>query len=182
LLKILTGEFILKRRANGGEVILLRSLWIASFAYIAAIVAKEVITPGHLWTFSWFQARLAISETITWWGAIFAGVYVALYARFASQWAYLAGLYNQINEAKLQAESLFDKGEKTINIWWSGFIEDAEELHLATKPMFAGVIKVLLEREGVRRAYIEGVAGGEDRLKCLDCKIQRAWKRAAARY
>jgi hypothetical protein len=109
-------------------------------------------------------------------------VYVALYARFASQWAYLAGLYNQINEAKLQAESLFDKGEKTINIWWSGFIEDAEELHLATKPMFAGVIKVLLEREGVRRAYIEGVAGGEDRLKCLDCKIQRAWKRAAARY
>ncbi len=37
-------------------------------------------------------------------GAIFAAVYFALYARFASQWSYLANLYNKIKEAETRSQ------------------------------------------------------------------------------
>ena len=83
------------------------------------------------------------AETVPWLGAIFGGVYAALYARFASQWGYLAGVFNQIR----QMLATWKPGGGNVDhlfLWQAGFIEDALDLHLATKPMFATFIGRLL--------------------------------------
>ena len=94
---------------------------------------------------------------------IFGGVYAALYARFASQWAYLAELYNQIKA--MQINLAMSSGTATsaglrevidlsrsveavksnncaelLAEWKKGFIEDAFSVHLARKPLFRNVI------------------------------------------
>jgi hypothetical protein len=45
------------------------------------------------------------ADSIGWIGAIFAAVYAALYARFASQWSYLAGVYNQMRQTLVTTEA-----------------------------------------------------------------------------
>lgn len=136
-MRFLTGEFILEFRANGGTVVFLRSCWITTIVYGLAVLLREVTdTNAILWTLSFDSFRLAVNQTIPWIGAIFAGVYIALYARFASQWSYIASLYNQI----IQTECDPNSSTKAIAVWWAAFIEDAEDLHLAFKPMFAAII------------------------------------------
>ncbi len=44
-------------------------------------------------------------ELLPWLGALFGAVYAGLYARFASQWLYLANTYNQIKAAECRSES-----------------------------------------------------------------------------
>lgn len=51
--------------------------------------------------------------------------------------------------------------------WKAGFAEDAEELHLATKKIFAQVIRTWLDKAEVKDAFIRYTEGGEDRYRNL---------------
>ena len=55
----------------------------------------------------------------------------------------------------------------------AGFIEDAEDLHLATKPMYAAVIHSFLERAEVRDAYEANTVNGAARLAALARKLEK---------
>jgi len=104
---------------------------------------------------------------------VFAGTYTALYARFASQWQYLADLYNQIKAkeidlannkeceiAKYREMAINSTSDDPINTccnpahllaeWKIGLIEDANTLHLSNKPPFESVVKLWNSDEVVR--------------------------------
>jgi hypothetical protein len=66
--------------------------------------------------------------------------------------------------------------------WQAGFIEDAEELHLATKPMFANVIVSMLEKPGVKEWFIKGAPGGEKRMALLEARVRLAVAKASCRF
>jgi hypothetical protein len=169
----LSGEFFLKNRPNGGTVVLRRTVFISVLLYLLAIGFKSRLAPGATWHPDWTVARELISETLPWFGAIFAGVYVALYSRFASQWNYLASLYNQIMSTLVEHPPVGSTSEDMLALWQAGFIEDAEELHLARKPMFASVIASMLDEKAVRDAYIAYAPGGEPRLRQLEAAVER---------
>lgn len=183
MIQLISCEFVLKSRPNGGSAVLIRSVLISIALYAVACGLKARLSPGATWQPDWTAARALITESIPWLGAIFAGIYAALYARFASQWNYLANLYNQIMATSVQTPP--EEGTRSAEIlrmWQAGFIEDAEELHLATKPMFASVIRSMLDRKPVRDAFIRDAPGGSDRLSLLEAKIDISLTRAAAKY
>lgn len=126
------------RRGNGGDVILIRSLLIALLIYVPAQWLLDQPKPD-----------------VTWYGAMFAATYAALYARFSQQWHYMANLYNSIKTAEVRTadhepnEKLNDK----LAQWKAGFIEDADTLHLAMKPSIAAVICVWGDDEHVRHWF-----------------------------
>jgi len=174
-------EFLLKRHANGGGIILVRSVAISLQIYAAALALKEFCTPDATLTFSWAALQSAIAETVPWLGAIFAGVYAALYSRFSAQWTYLADLYNQIMATAAQCGET-DEAEDVLTLWKAGFVEDADELHLATKPMFASIIKEMLSEPEVRAAFIAHAPGHEARLKDLEARVEKSLANVHARY
>lgn len=182
MLYYLSGEFILKRYPNGGTVVMFRSLWITIIIYFFAIGIRSRLAPHAIWTPSVASAANLIGSTIPWFGAIFAGVYAALYARFASQWNYLANLYNQIMCAQLQCDTSGTINQDAMDLWQAGFIEDAETLHLALKPMFASVIQSMLTSDSVRDAYEECTPGGNARLEALEAAVNAVVSKTAQRY
>jgi hypothetical protein len=179
-LSAVSGEFFLDWRANGGVVVFLRALWTSLCVYIPTIFLKEVIRPGHLWEPDCDAFRRAVVDTIPWFGAIFAVTYAALYTRFASQWAYLAGLYNEIMTAQVRNPPNL-ASESYYYAWKAGFIEDAETLHLATKPMFASVVQGMLQNNEIRAAYVAHTIGGEARLTELERQINTALQQESTR-
>lgn len=174
MLHHLSCEFVLKRMPNGGTAVLIRSTIISLCLYLMAIALKSRITPGTTWNFDPTAFRALIAETIPWFGAIFAGVYVALYSRFASQWNYLASLYNQIMQAAVENPPNGVSHESALRLWQAGFIEDAEDLHLAGKPMFASVIRSMLSKPETRAYFITHSPGGTERLSRLERRIASA--------
>ncbi len=133
-----SGEFMLKWRPNGGTVIMLRSAWTATLVYVGVLLFKEFVNPANTWVPKFDRIGAVIHESLSWYGAIFAAFYAGLYSRFSSQWAYLAGLYNQMQEAQLAIGRCRSRAQsRRLAIWNAAFIEDAEDLHLACKPMFA---------------------------------------------
>ncbi|HEX2451656.1 MAG TPA: hypothetical protein VHJ69_10965 [Gemmatimonadales bacterium] len=118
--------------------------------------------------------KLRSARPSHWLGGILAAVYAALYARFAAQWTHLAGLYNQIKAAEVRAaESDTEKTKQALANWKAGFIEDADALHLATKPMFAVIIRHWLAEEVVRSEYLAYGLYGQQRLPQLEKDIAR---------
>ena len=186
--RALSGEFLLKKWANSGTVVFARIVMGTSCVYGAALCVKEFTDPNSVWcTFRIRSLLTAIYDTLPWIGAIFAGVYVAFYSRFSSQWTYLAGLYNQILQSeaapKPESEDAKELSRKAHALWWAGFIEDALELHLATKPMFATIIRHLLtERHEVRSAFGESVPGGESRASELLIRVEEVYKRTEEKW
>lgn len=174
MIRYLSCEFILKKIPNGGTAVLIRSTIIAIGLYLTAIAVKSRVAPGATWQFDAIALRAIISETIPWFGAIFAGVYVALYSRFASQWSYLASLYNQIMQTAVQNPPKGVSPESALRLWQAGFIEDAEDLHLAGKPMFASVIRSMLTKPEVRTYFIAHAPGGAERLSRLEQRVAAA--------
>jgi hypothetical protein len=172
----LSCEFVLKKMPNGGTAVLLRSAIISLGLYLAAIALKSRIAPGATWHFDLTVFRSLIAETIPWFGAIFAGVYVALYSRFASQWNYLANLYNQIMQTAVQNPPNGISQESALRLWQAGFIEDAEDLHLAGKPMFASVIHSMLAKPETRSYFTAHAPGGAQRLTELELTVAKALK------
>lgn len=159
----LSGEFMLGGKANGGSIIFARAIFVALLTYVSAVLVKEICTPEKMWSTSLPAVGRAISETLPWFGAIFAGVYAALYARFSSQWNYIAGLYNQIKAAEVQL-AIADNGERAAEVmaqWKAGFIEDADALHLSSKPMIAGIIKAWLPDPLVQKQIAKHTPEGD---------------------
>jgi hypothetical protein len=166
----LSAEWFLVGSANGGGVILFRALWTMAWIYGIGLVLRNFLDPSRSWQFSSIEFRRQLLESGQWIAGIFTGVYTALYARFASQWQYLAGVYNQIKAA----ESRKDHDPEKVADWKYGFIEDAVEVHLALKPMFAGTIREWLKEDLVRQRFDQEVADGPRTLSALSDRIDTA--------
>jgi hypothetical protein len=114
------------------------------------------------------QGAADFVEILPWLAAIFAGVYVALYTRFSSQWTYLANLFNQIVQAQLALpEKPHEAQLNTMASWKAAFIEDAEDLHLAAKPMFLVAVQDWGSDARVASRFVHNTVGGEQRLTAL---------------
>ncbi|MBA4682989.1 hypothetical protein DP090_010460 [Pseudomonas sp. MDMC216] len=124
MISTLTGEFILKFMPNGGRAVLYRSAFVTLYLYLLAIGIKSFTREHAVLEFSLEQFFAEVHKTIPWAGAIFGAVYAALYARFSSQWAYIADLYNQ-QLAAAATTSADDFGQENYAIWQAAFIEDA---------------------------------------------------------
>ncbi len=177
LLRLVSAEFILDRRANGGGPIFFRALWSSVLVIALILIAENGLHPDRVY-FSSHELRLQMVDKIPWFGTVFAAIYAALYARFSAQWEYLADLYNQIKAAEcarcVDTERLAE--------WKAAFLEDAEDLHLALKPSFAWVIKAWCEREDVRTAYVGEVPSREKRLKRLETVAKNACAEHAKKF
>src|SRR5687768_7809274 len=137
-----SGEWMLdwpRRRANGGGLILGRALWATTIVYLLLLIAHESIGPPHTTAISLAGVRRAVLESASWYALVFGGVFATLTTRYASQWRYLAELYNQIKAAEVGAPETTESRSRLIE-WKAGFVEDAQVLHLVTKPIFASVI------------------------------------------
>ena len=170
MLYYLSFEFLLRRAPNGGAVILARSVAISLQTYALALLVREWLLPNTVLSFSLPALKEALLETLPWYGAIFAGAYAALYSRLSAQWTYLADLYNQIMAVQCAGSPDVD----AMTLWMAGFIEDAEDLHLATKPIFASVIASMLKDDQVRKAFIAHAPGHEARLNALAARVDAA--------
>lgn len=159
-----SGEWILHWLPNGGTAVFLRSLFVTSLIYGIAIALKGRLAEGATWEPALSGLRTTLNETLPWLGAIFAGVYVALYARFSTQWGYLASLYNQIMAAGCTLDTSNATAMECMKKWKAGFVEDAWELHLYKKPMFAAVVRSLLDLPEVKQCFIDTVDDGENKL------------------
>lgn len=135
---LFSGEFVLNYMHNGGSSVVIRALVSGTFISIFVILAHYVV----YWDIVF---PLEIIRHNGWqFCGIYAAAYAAFYARFVSQWTYLSNLYNQIKITELTLSPNSNKDK--LYAWMSGFIEDAESLHLETKPMFATVISIWLEK------------------------------------
>lgn len=176
-----SGEWLLRNRANGGTVIVARAGISALVLYFLAVGLRARLESNSTWVFSGMELANTIRDTLPWLGALFAGAYAGLYSRFASQWAYLADLYNQIMAAQIRTPRS-NKNSEAYAKWFAGFIEDAESLHLALKPVYASVILSLLKKEGVAEMYAYATSGGEKRLIQLKTQIIAVLKREEREY
>lgn len=180
----LSGEWLLKVRPNGGDVILLRATWASSWLWLTAIAISQSLDPTrHLLLFSGKELLAAMTSGLPWLGTFFAGIYAALYARFASQWGYLADVYNQVKAAEARLDDTASERQlHAIVQWKAGYIEDAEDLHLATKPPIATTILHWLRDEKVREAFVTYASGNRARLCQLTPKLERAKARHAQTF
>jgi hypothetical protein len=153
------------RFGNGGDIILVRSVLVATQVYALVLAAKICVDPNSSCDLQGHTLRASLIATGAWYGPIFAGIYASLYARYASQWTYLANVYNRIKETEARAPAAA-LGTAALAQWKAGFIEDADDLHLATKPLFAGVIRAWAEPE-VEQAFKLYTRGGEERWRAI---------------
>lgn len=169
---LVSGEWILRWFApdkNGGAVILTRALWVAltCFVVLQALTLLGTYAAGEELEFSdwvgflkWLRNRLSSERSLLL--AIAAGAYTALYTRFASQWQYLAVLYNQIKAKEIDVAAQraaciesaadgsryresgkpdvsADEQSRLLDEWKMGFVVDAQHLHLSKKEPFKSV-------------------------------------------
>lgn len=178
LVQTFSFEWILTktRRSNGGDIILLRSLMTAFCIFVVFVALKHLLDPARPWAYTRALLHADVVSGIPVLGAIIAAVYAALYTRFASQWTYLANLYNQIYET--EARTISDSNAKPIIAQWkAGFLEDAEELHLATKSLFASVLKRWGDDPQVKKSFTDNTPGGKDRFDALMQDVENANER-----
>lgn len=152
-------EFFLTKLkwANGGSVIFIRTTIISILLFVLYIIFMQCLDPGRLWKFSMRELQLQIISSIEIFAAVFAAIYVALYSRFSSQWNYLANLFNQIKAVEVSGSS----NRNALSYWKAGFIEDAIELHLARKRMFAVIISAWGKDKEVEKAFKESIPNGK---------------------
>lgn len=177
LVTLLSFEWILTRfrRPNGGDIILLRALLIALLIYLSVIGVKNLLDPERGFSYDGEELRKQIGATLHWFGALVGSIYAALYTRFASQWRYLANLYNKIKEAEAKYGDTVSND--VICSWKAGFLEDAEDLHLAKKQLFVSVINAWGKDSKVRQAFIENSPGGKARFNTLMREVVEAYNR-----
>lgn len=131
-------------RPNSGRTVLVRSFVISIVAYLCSYSMVALLSGFEFWgaTGSWpgldgaAAARL-VRSTLPWLGALFAGVYASLYARYASQWSYLANQYNSIKQSEIQGDAA---KSRAMYEWKVAFIADAWTLHLARHSTFNFVV------------------------------------------
>ena len=166
LIEYLSGEWMLTKlgKANGGTIIFLRSLQVAVTLFIVALIMVNLFNPSRGWRFSFEELQIQVIDRISWFGALFAAAYAALYARFSSQWLYLANIYNSIKRTEISVG--YARLDKMAE-WKAGFMEDAEHLHMAKKRNFAPIINVWGKDPLVKKKYILHTPGGEVRYNNL---------------
>ncbi len=179
-----SGEWILEwspYTANGGTVVAVRSLWLTFWVFLPAFLLKTTLGEGKVAAFDVRQGAADFVEILPWLAAIFAGVYAALYTRFSSQWTYLANLFNQIVQAQLALpENPHEAQLNTMASWKAAFIEDAEDLHLAAKPMFLVAVQDWGSDARVARRFVRNTVGGEQRLTGLLKRLEMIREQAEA--
>jgi hypothetical protein len=180
IVEFVSGEWLLTvlDRANGGSIILLRALFVAILTFFvllpAGLAFHDLIDPSRTGArFDWVRLFKFWDSHASWLAVVFGSVYTALYARFAAQWRYLADLYNKVKEASIKYAG-FPQADERIAEWKAGFVEDAQELHLAKKRIFAQVIKHWLADDAVKNAFIGYAGGPADRYEKLVRDIDRA--------
>lgn len=202
-----SAEWMLDRfGTNGGDAIIARAIWITGWVFVIAIALQAGVDPDRT-VFSLKALRGQVIDVAPWTSAVFGGVYLALYARFSSQWSYLAGVYNQIKQAEStlnlsqssqppvpQSPQGAQAGQApqalpmpgTTNValaaWKAGIIEDAENLHLACKASIAPIIHAWAAQSEIAGAFVQDVPGGQIRLDRLKAKVKSAYDAVAARY
>lgn len=157
-----------RERANGGSIVLARSLCVSFSLTIITLVLWNWIDPDRTQIFSLDQLREDLLELAPWTAAAFGAIYAAFYTRFASQWSYLASLYNQIKQAELEFKTAkcsdntrnFDVAETTLAEWKAGYIEDAYEMHLSGKANVKGIIGHWSKEPKIKEAFLKGTDNG----------------------
>jgi hypothetical protein len=173
-----------RRRANSGAVILARSLLITALFYLPTLGVWEYCAPDVRLAFDVVALKVGIRDTLPWAGAIFGAVYALLYSKFASQWTYLASLYNQIKAMEVSAACAPTSAQALAVIVSAkaGFIEDADELHLAPKSMYAAIIRVWAAEEAVKKEFETYAPGGRVRLEDIVQAVNLTFTADEARY
>jgi hypothetical protein len=107
-------------------------------------------------------------------GAIAGVVYTALYARFSAQWSYLANVYHQIKSAIITGPNHpSEEQREQLTYWKAAFVEDAQDLHLVRKKMFAMTAWVWLQEGAVADKFDKFTTGGKPRRLRLQRKLRR---------
>ena len=134
----ITGEWMLKNKANSGGIVFWRSLQISLSILLPIMLFQNIFDPTRTYQPDFSEFLKQFSEKLPWLGAIFVAVYAGLYARFSSQWTYLANLYNSIKQTEASCKD--NLNQTKLAEWKDGFMEDAVLLHLANKDIFKSVI------------------------------------------
>lgn len=168
-ISFLSGEWMLHHgRPNGGDVVVFRTLWVGGLLIVVLAFVKASGSAGALLPAAW-DAALTMMRAADG-PLVFGAVYLAFYARFTSQWTYMANLYNQIKQAEVTmlatapAHALqqspaptgalpMTAAEAALAQWKAGFIEDALALHMATKPTIVGIIRAWYIEPAVQQAF-----------------------------
>jgi hypothetical protein len=170
VLRFLSAEFLLERRANSGALVLQRAMLAAILPSILVVLATHAIDPDATWTWCGFRKRLL--DTLPWLGTMFGAFYAALYSRFASQWGYASGLYNEIKCAECNPETK----EEALAQWKAAFVEDCDDLHLDRKPSFAAVIRLWADDARVKAAFESSAPRGPERLAAIKIDVEKVCK------
>jgi hypothetical protein len=167
---------------NGGKVVFKRAVGM-SLVVSAAYLGFHNLS---IWVGSSFTPKFeplevanqlrGMAPNLGW---IFAGIYTALYTRFASQWSYLANVYNQIKAAECQAQA----GTGTerppvpaIGHWKAAYISDARELHLINKPSVASTVWHWTDDAAVMEHLLPDDDVGRHKLKDMLSAVGRSAK------
>jgi hypothetical protein len=157
--RITSGEWMLDKHPNGGDIILARALLITLLITMSLLELMDLSDSTRVFAFriDWQHLTHLFLANLGLVGGVFAASYTALYARFSSQWNYLANLYNQQMQVGISSDAQIcesDEAADTYDRWCAAFVEDAWCLHLARKKMFAEAICQMLERKEVA-AYVK---------------------------
>ena len=181
--RFFTAEYLLDRNSNGGDIVLARSLIVASKLTALTLILKNLIDPCIGYNFSWSALRQQCIDLAPWGSAVAGATYLALYDRFKSQWTYLAALYNQIKQAEIEAEIEIECSEvvrskklKKLKQWKAGYIEDAVEMHLHIKGNVAGIIKYWIRDPEVKN-FFEKYSPSGCRCSQLTSEVEIAYNK-----
>lgn len=178
--------FLTPTRPNGGDVVLARSLCVALEMALVALILRNFLDPSLSWCFSVDALQVQLIELAPWFAAAAGAVYAALYARFSSQWSYLASLYNQIKQTEIQIlhGGVLDyvKANERLAQWKAGYIEDAQDLHLHTKSNIAGIIHFWSMDSDIADAFIKWAPGGQARWDEVRADVREAYATAAKQW
>ena len=180
-----SGEFLLTRYrcANGGTVVFVRSALIALLFFSLLLVLLNAMDPARSGPPSLLEFQRQLIQYGAWIGPLFGSAYAALYARFSSQWSYLAGVYNQLKAAQAKDGS----DSNAIAEWRAGFVEDCDDLHLLEKEMFASIVHGLIVGDAphvttVCAAFDQYTPGGQARREQIAKRVTQVFDRIKARY
>lgn len=169
--EVTSGEWMLRKlKSNGGEVIAIRSMFVAVQLVACFLFLKNLIDPKLTSTISYYAFREQIIDISPLFGGLYCGIYLALYSRFSSQWTYLANVYNLIKQSEMQAPSdpiLHRRWKRKLACWKAGYIEDADVLHLIGKDNVAVIVHHWGKDLMIKEAFIRNAAGGQVRWEAL---------------
>jgi hypothetical protein len=181
-----TGEVLLRHWPKCGTLILVRAIWSAAVVLILRLATLNVVEPDRTWDPSCRELRKQLAESLPSFATVLAAAYAAFYARFSSQWSYLAGVYNAIKAAEYSVAPIADRESaerqaRALADWKAGFIEDCEDLHLARKPSFATSVYTWGRAADVQESFVSNVIGSRQRLESLLCIVAHALDREHVR-